>query len=353
MTEHQDLRELTAEIEPPNRGAGIEARARQETLTKPTGALGRLESLSLWICEVQGRCPPRQFEHPGVVVFAADHGIAEAAVSAYPTEVTAQMVANFLAGGAAVNVLARHVGATVQVVDIGVRVDVEGAETTWKVRQGSRRLDERDALTPAETRAAVRAGADVARRAIGNGADLLIPGDMGIASTTACAAVLSALLDRAPEDLVGRGTGIDDAGWDRKVAAVRAGVSRLDDRTDPFGVLTAVGGLDIAAIAGFLLAAARLKTPVLLDGVVSCTAAFVVARMTSTAVPWWQAGHRSTEPAQQAALAELGIRPLLDLGMRLGEGTGALVALPVLQMAAATLAEMATFTDAGVSDRGR
>jgi nicotinate-nucleotide--dimethylbenzimidazole phosphoribosyltransferase len=351
MTSTHELDLTIGAITAPDHAARTAARARQLVLTKPTGALGRLEEISIWAAGVQRRCPPQLFRRPVVVVFAADHGIATAGVSAYPAEVTAQMVGNFLAGGAAVNVMARQVGAAVRVVDVGVNVDVEGADSRWKVRRGSRRLDEADALDRDDVLAAIRNGATIARDAISDGADLLIPGDMGIGSTTMCAAVVAGLAGLPAEEVVGRGTGVDDAGWAKKVEAVRAGLARLNGRQDPIDVLTAVGGLDVSALAGYLLAAAASGAPVLLDGIVSCTAALAAAALRPEASAWWLAGHRSTEPAQQAALAALGLQPVLDLGLRLGEGTGALAALPLVQLAIATLAEMATFGDAGVSDR--
>lgn len=328
---------------------------RQARLTKPTGALGRLEDLSVWAAGVQGRCPPVPFGRPRVVVFAADHGVAATGVSAYPVEVTAQMVANFLAGGAAVNVLARQAGATVRVVDVGVAVDVPGApdETTrHKVRRGSGRIDVEDALTRAEAEHAVAAGSAVADEEIDAGADLLVPGDMGIGNTTPAAVVTALLTGAEPHTVVGRGTGIDDRAWIRKAAAVRDAARRGRRHVaDPVALLAAVGGADLAAMAGFLVQAARRRTPVVLDGVVSAAAALVADRLCPGAAEWWVAGHRSTEPAQRAALEALGKTPLLDLGMRLGEGTGALLAVPLLQAAVATLAEMATFDEAGVSDR--
>ena len=351
MTSASDLDLTIGAIAAPDEAAQAAARARQLVLTKPTGALGRLEEISIWAAGVQGRCPPQLFRRPIVVVFAADHGIATAGVSAYPAEVTAQMVGNFLAGGAAVNVMAQQVGAEVRVVDVGVNVDVDGADGKWKVRRGSRRLDEADALDRDDVLTAMQNGAALARAAISDGADLLIPGDMGIGSTTVCAAVVAALTHLPAEEVVGRGTGVDDAGWEKKVAAVRAGVARLDGRRDAIDVVTGVGGVDVAAVAGYLLAAAASGAPVLLDGIVSCTAALVAAALMPEASAWWLAGHRSTEPAQQAALAALGMQPILDLGLRLGEGTGALSALPLVQLAIATLADMATFGDAGVSDR--
>ena len=300
---------------------------------------------------MQGRCPPHPFARVRVVLLAADHGIAAAGVSAYPAEVTAQMVANFLNGGAAVNVLAHHNGASVHVVDAGVAVDVAGADPSTKVRRGSGRIDIEDALTNDELATAVRLGLRLADVETDNGTDLVIPGDMGIGSTTACAAVVASVLGVEPADVVGRGTGIDDDGWRRKVDAVDTAVRRAGTGLAPLDALRSLGGPDIAAMVGLLIGCAARRTPVLLDGVVSVTAALVAAELAPAATAWWLASHRSTEPAQQAALEHLGMQPLLDLGMRLGEGTGALVALPIVQAAIATLAEMATFGEAGVSDR--
>lgn len=339
----------------PDAHARAEARTRQDRLTKPTGALGRLEDLSVWLAGAQGVCPPRPLARPRVVVFAGDHGVSAAGVSAYPPEVTAQMVLNFLAGGAGVNVLARQVGASVRVADMGVGSAIPGApeETTrHKVREASGRIDLEDALSGDEARQAVAAGRTIADEEIDAGADLLIPGDMGIGNTTPAAVLVALLTGAEPHTVVGRGTGVDDATWMRKAAVVRDAVRRGRPHLDsPTRLLACVGGADLAAMAGFLAQAAVRRTPVVLDGVVSGAAALVAERLNPGARAWWVAGHRSTEPAHAAALAALGLEPVLDLGLRLGEGTGALLALPVLQAAAATLAEMATFDEAGVSDR--
>ena len=345
------VRDLCSRIVEPDAEARDAAEARQQRLTKPAGALGRLEELSVWAAAVQGRCPPRPFERPRVVLIAADHGVAASGVSAYPAEVTAQMVANFLAGGAAVNVLAAQAGAQVRVVDIAVSVDVAGADAQWKVRRGSGAIDREDALTPDEFDAALAAGVAVVDDEVDRGADLLVPGDMGIGSTTACAAVVAALLRLPADEVVGRGTGIDDDALARKRGAVTAALQRLDDQPDPWDVVRMVGGADLAMMTGMLLAASARRTPVVLDGIVSCSAALAAWRLAPTAARWWVAGHRSTEPAQQAALKAIGLEPVLDLGLRLGEGTGALLAVPVVQAAIATLADMATFDEAGVSDR--
>ncbi|APE14440.1 nicotinate-nucleotide--dimethylbenzimidazole phosphoribosyltransferase [Mycobacterium sp. WY10] len=341
-------------VSPPDSRAAAAAKRRQDILTKPTGALGRLEDLSIWVSGCQGACPPRQFERARVVVFAGDHGIARTGVSAYPPEVTAQMVANIEAGGAAINVLSEVAGASVRVVDIAV--DCEEPLTAeigaHKVRRSSGNIAVEDALSADEVIAAVEAGRRLADDEVDAGADLLIAGDMGIGNTTAATALIATLTDTEPVVVVGRGTGIDDAGWARKAAAVRDAMFRARQfRPDPVGLLRTCCGADLAAMAGFCAQAAVRRTPVLLDGVVVTAAALVADRMAPGARAWWQAGHRSTEPAHTLALAHLELEPIIDLGLRLGEGTGAAVALPVLRAAVATLGSMATFEGAGVSDR--
>lgn len=338
----------------PDAAAAQAARARQETLTKPSGALGRLEELSVWVAACQGQCPPRQFERPRVVVFAGDHGVAAAGVSAYPPEVTAQMVANIGGGGAAINVLAGVAGATVRVADIAVAVSEPLTESigAHKVRRSSGNIAVEDALTDDEAAAAVEAGRRIADEEVDAGADLLIAGDMGIGNTTVAAVLVAALTGTEPVAIVGRGTGIDDAGWMRKTAAVRDALYRGRDHVgDPLALLRTSGGADLAAIAGFCAQAAVRRTPMLLDGAVVTAAALVAERFAPGARRWWQAGHRSTEPAHGLALAELDLLPIVDLGMRLGEGSGAVVALPIVRAAVATLASMATFDEAAVSSR--
>jgi nicotinate-nucleotide--dimethylbenzimidazole phosphoribosyltransferase len=295
-----------------------------------------------------------------VVLFAGDHGVARtAATSAYPPEVTAQMVLNFLAGGAAVNVLARQTGATVRVVDMSVDVDYSdlGAEvpddvTRFKVRRSSGSIDREDALTIDEAWTAFERGLTIADEEVDAGADLLIPGDMGIGNTTPAAAIVGLYAGGDASLVVGRGTGIDDETWMRKTAAVRDAMRRARPyKSEPVRTLATVGGADITAMTGFLLGAAVRRTPVILDGVVSCAAALVAHRIAVRASRWWLAGHRSTEPAALAALEHLDLDPVVDYGLRLGEGTGALIALPILAAAGATLREMATFDEAGVADR--
>ncbi|WP_323055660.1 nicotinate-nucleotide--dimethylbenzimidazole phosphoribosyltransferase [Mycobacterium pinniadriaticum] len=341
-------------ITPPDSRAAAAARRRQDILTKPTGALGRLEDLSVWVAGCQGFCPPRQFEHAKVVVFAGDHGVARAGVSAYPPEVTAQMVANIDAGGAAINVLAGVAGASVRVVDMAVDCQQPLTEAigAHKVRRSSGNIAVEDALSEQEVVAALEAGRRLADDEVDAGADLLIAGDMGIGNTTPATALVATLTDTEPVAVVGRGTGIDDAAWVRKTAAVRDAMFRARQfRPDPVGLLRTCGGADLAAMAGFCAQAAVRRTPLLLDGVVVTAAALVADRLAPGARAWWQAGHRSTEPAHTLALAHLDLEPILDLGLRLGEGTGAAVALPVLRAAVATLTSMATFEGAGVSER--
>jgi nicotinate-nucleotide--dimethylbenzimidazole phosphoribosyltransferase len=348
-----DPRTQFPDLTKPDESARAEALARQGTLTKPPGSLGRLEELSVWVAACQGVCPPQQFERARVVVFAGDHGVTASGVSAFPAEVTGQMVANFAAGGAAINALAEVAGAGVRVVDIAV----DGEPPTpaigaHKVRRGSGNIAVEDALTRDEALAAIAAGRAIADEEVDSGADLLIAGEMGIGNTTVATTLLAALTGSEPVAVVGRGTGIDDEGWRRKTAAIRDALFRARDvRADPVALLAVCGGADIAAMAGFLAQAAVRRTPVLLDGVVVTAAAVVANEMARGARDWWQAGHLSTEPAHRIALQRLQLIPILDLGMRLGEGSGAAVALPVLRAAVATLASMATFGEANVSDQ--
>jgi nicotinate-nucleotide--dimethylbenzimidazole phosphoribosyltransferase len=327
-----------------------QAVARHEELAKPAGALGRLEELGAWVSACQGVCPPRPFARPRVVVFAGDHGVAAQRVSAYPSEVTGQMVTNILAGGAAVNVLAAAAGATVRVADLAVAADTPQRVAQHKVRQGSGSIDREDALTAEQTELAIAAGRAIADEEIDGGADLLIAGDMGIGNTTPAAVLIATITGTEPVAVVGRGTGIDDQAWMRKAAVIRDGVRRARTAfAEPVALLRTAGGADLAAMAGFLAQAAIRRTPVVLDGVVSGAAALVAERLAPGAKAWWVAGHRSPEPAHPLALTHLGLDPLLELDLRLGEGTGALAALPLVLMSARVLAEMATFTDAGVA----
>ncbi len=350
---------MTDTVAAPSIRAADSARARQATLTKPAGALGRLEDASIWMAAVQDRCPPTPFRHPHLVILAGDHGVARTSgTSAYPPEVTAQMVANFATGGAAATVLARRLGASVRVVDVSVDADpayLESIDPTiaaHRVRRGSGSIDREDAMTVDECRTALALGRLLADEAIDAGADVLLPGDMGIGNTTPAAALIGVVTGADAAGVTGRGTGIDDPTLQRKRQAVASAMARATEvADDPVAVLTRIGSPDIAAAAGLLAQSASRGCPVVLDGVVSGAAALLADQLAPGARDWWIAGHRSAEPAAGLALAHLGLHPLVDLGLRLGEGTGALLALPLLDAAATTLAEMATFESAGVSDR--
>ena len=336
------------EIVPPDGRVAAAARRRQELLTKPAGALGRLEDLSVWASACQGHCPPRQFGRVRIVVFAGDHGVTEAGVSAYPAEVTGQMLDNIEAGGAAINVLAESAGAGVRAVDVAV--DRDGDPGGFRVRRGSGNIAVEDALSAEQAAQALELGRRIADEEVDAGADLLIAGDMGIGNTTAATTLVAAVTGTEPVAAVGRGTGIDDAAWSRKTAAVRDALYRSRDlHGEPLGLLAVCGGADLAAIAGFCAQAAVRRTPLLLDGLVVTAAALLAEQLAPGARLWWQAGHRSPEPAHALALTHLRLDPIVDLGLRLGEGTGAAVALPIVRASVATLSSMATFTDAGVS----
>ena len=351
-----DLAALAERVGLPDAEAERATRERQAHLLKPRGALGRLEELSVWAAGVQGRCPPRPFARVRVVLAAGDHGVTARGVSAYPPEVTAQLVRGVLAGDGAVHVLADLTGATVRVLDLSVDADLEGdpsvpdAVTAHKVRRGTGSLATEDVCTREQASAALQAGVTVAEEEVDAGADLLVPGDLGIGNTTAAALLAAAVLGLEPVRAVGRGSGVDDRGWAAKVAAVRDGLLRVRDATDdPLTLLARGGGPDLAFLTGLCLGAAARRTPVLLDGAVVTAAALVAHRITPRASLWWLAGHRSPEPSHTPALDRLGLQPLTDQGMRLGEASGALVALPLLQAAVATCARMRTFAEAGVS----
>jgi nicotinate-nucleotide--dimethylbenzimidazole phosphoribosyltransferase len=353
MPHASELGDLLERIGPLDSGAMDRARARQEQLTKPRGALGRLEELAVLIAGITGSERPK-WQRPLVVVFAGDHGVAREGVSAYPSAVTAQMVRGFVRGTAAVSVLARQVGARLVVVDVGVAADLgtDLAIIRRKVRAGTRSMVEGPALTRAEALTALRAGAEVVAAEVERGADLIALGEMGIGNSTAAAAVTAALLGCAPRDVVGRGTGIDDATLARKIAVVeRALAVNRPDPADPVGVLAAVGGLEIAALSGAILEAAARRRPVVLDGFICGAAALAAARLSPAVRSYLIAGHRSAEAGHPRVLAALGLEPLLDLGMRLGEGSGAVVALGVVAAALASHDGMATFSEAGVSER--
>ena len=331
------------------------AAKRLAALAIPAGALGRLGELGVWIAACQGQVPPQPVEAVRLVIFAGDHGVAEHGVSAYPSAITGGMVRTFLAGKAAVNALAATHDVAVRVLDLGVDDDfadldeaTRAALTAHKVRRSSGAIHLEDALTPEQTEAALAAGAAVAREEIRAGAQLLLSGDMGIGNTTPAAALLAAGLGVPASEVVGRGTGIDDGTLRHKTEVIDAALRRAGGRlADPVGTLTALGSADLAATTGYLLAAAQDGVPVLLDGLMSVACAFTADRIEPGAAAWYAAGHRSTEPAQSLALAKLGREPLLDLGMRLGEGSGAVAAVPLVRSASALLREVALLSELG------
>ena len=341
-------------VRPLDSAAASAAAEYQDRLAKPRGSLGRLEEIGIRLCAIAGACPPPVPEPVTVVVFAGDHGVVAEGVTPWPQEVTAQMVANFCAGGAAINVLARHAGAEVVVVDVGVATAIptdSDALVRRNVRPGTRNLAVEAAMTTDEANAALDVGVELAKRAVSQGARMLVTGDMGIGNTTSAAALISACTGRRSAEVTGRGTGIDDATLLRKRAVVEQALSRVPPHSDPLVVLAELGGLEIAALCGFVVAGASSRVPVVVDGVIAAAAALVAAAFAPEVVGYLVVGHRSSEPGSSAVLEELGLSPVLDLAMRLGEGTGAALAVPTVQAAAKILREMATFDSAGVSDK--
>jgi nicotinate-nucleotide--dimethylbenzimidazole phosphoribosyltransferase len=328
------------------------ARQRQQSLTKPSGSLGRLEDVSVQLAGIAGQCPPPLPLPAVVAVFAADHGVHAQGVSPWPQEVTTQMVANFLAGGAAVNAIAAQSGADVRVVDIGVASPLPAAPglLARKVRAGTADMTTGPAMSAQEALLAVETGIEIARGLVADGHRCLITGDMGIANTTASAALIAVFTGADPAAVTGRGTGIDDPTLALKVDVIRRALAlHSPDPADPLEVLARVGGLEHAALAGFMLGGAAERVPVLLDGVIACSAALAAIAFAPSVTGFLFAGHLSTEPGARRALAALGLDPLIDLGLRLGEGSGAVLALPVVAAAARVLRDMATFDSAGVS----
>lgn len=336
-------------IPPPSPAIAALARERLAGLATPPGALGRIGEVGAWLAAVQGEVPPRPLDDVRLVVLAGDHGVAAHGVSAYPPAVTEAMVRTIVAGRAGVSALAAAHGVTVQVYDVAVDADLDDlpAEVTaHKVRRGSGAIHLTDALTRAETEQALALGARLAREQVGAGAQLLMTGDLGIGNTTPAAALVAAVLGLPADEVTGRGTGVDDEGWTRKRDVIALALARVEGRTDdPVEVLAALGSADLAATTGFLVEAARLGTPVLLDGLMSLACAVVAEAMAPGASAWWVAGHRSTEPAQTHALKSLGLEPLLDVGMRLGEGSGAVAALPVLRSGIAVMRDVALLAE--------
>ena len=328
------------------------ARELLERLTKPPGSLGRLEELGVQLTAIYGECPPPVPDRATVAVFAGDHGVLAEGVTPWPQEVTAQMLANFCEGGAAINVLARQAGAEVVVVDVGVASPLPDHPNLLQrnVRRGSGNIAVEPAMTADEAARAFAIGAEVAQTC---DAQVLITGDMGIGNTTPSSCLIAALTGQPAALVTGRGTGIDDAMMAHKTAVVAGAVARLTSDaspvTDPVDVLAEVGGLEHAGIVGLILGCAAARLPVVLDGVIAGSAALVAQRLAPDAISYCFAGHRSVEPGHAAALERLGLRPLVDLDLRLGEGTGAALAFPLIRASAAILGQMATFESAGIT----
>ncbi|MHA6793417.1 nicotinate-nucleotide--dimethylbenzimidazole phosphoribosyltransferase [Pseudonocardia bannensis] len=347
-----DLPSVTA----PDAEARRAAVARHDELAVPAGGLGVLAELGCWLAACQGTCPPRPPMRPRVVVVAADHGIAEAGVSAYPPGVTARQVAAAREQSLPASVLAPVSGASVRVVDVAVddgdaRVpDVATTAGRYRVRRSSGRIDRTDALTEEETAAALTIGRTLADEEVDAGADLLIPASLGVGATTPASVLVAALAGIEPVAVVGRGSGIGDDAWMRKAVAIRDGLRRVRPHVrDPLALLRIAGGADLAVLTGFLAQAALRRTPVLIDGLVVGAAALVAEELAPGARDWWLVAQRSPEPAMALALDQLQLTPLLDLNVRLGDGTGALAVVPLLQMSARLLAETATAADSGIA----
>lgn len=343
---------IIKDIQPSNKQVGESVRSYIDTLTKPPGSLGRLEEIAIDLAAMtEERFPV--VTPPGVIVFAADHGVVKEGVSAFPQEVTAQMVMNFLRGGAAINVFSRQIGAHFEIIDVGVAEDLnEEGLIRKKVRYGTANFCEQDAMTKDEAEQALSVGYEEAEKMIKKGIKCLILGEMGIGNTTASSAILTVLNEGKIEGLVGQGTGISNDKLQFKQRVIeRAIKERKPNRKDPMDILAKVGGLEIAAMAGAMLASAANRIPILVDGFICSTAALIAKELCNNATDYMFVGHRSLEPGHDTAIKLLGKKPILDFGFRLGEGTGAAVAFPILLSATLMTKEMATFSSANISNK--
>ena len=347
------LEEIIKDIKPLDEAAMHAARARQDTLTKPRGSLGKLEELSIQLAGMKAN-PFPSVEGKAIIVMAADHGVAREGVSAYPSDVTAQMVLNFLRGGAAINVLARQAGARVTVVDIGVATEFEPLPglIRRKVMCGTRSLAQGPAMSREEAAQAIQVGVDVLDEEAARGLDIVATGDMGIGNTTPSSAIVAAMTGLPVAQVVGRGTGIDDQGLERKIRVIEQALTvNQPDTTDALDVLHKIGGLEIAGLAGVMIAAAHRRIPIVVDGFISTAAAMIAVGLAPGVRQYLIGSHQSVEIGHQAMLKHLNLTPLLDLNLRLGEGTGAALAFHLIEASTRILREMATFGEAGVSDK--
>jgi nicotinate-nucleotide--dimethylbenzimidazole phosphoribosyltransferase len=355
-----------ANIKPLDQSAMNAAQERQNMLTKPQGSLGRLEEVSIQLAGITGKAIPA-IKEKVIITMAGDHGVVAEGVSAFPQEVTPQMVMNFLAGGAAINVLARHIGARVVVVDMGVANDIDlshlgldkpAAQATRpsllqrRVALGTKNMAVGEAMSRAQAEQSIQSGIEIALAEITKGADIIGTGDMGIGNTTPSAAIACALMNQSPEKIAGRGTGVDDEGLKRKISAIQRALDvNKPNAKDGLDVLSKVGGFEIGGLAGVMIGAASKRTPVMVDGFISTAAAMIAVTLAPQCKAYLISAHRSKEYGHGAMLDWLGVKPLLDFDLRLGEGTGAALGISFAEAACKILAEMATFAEAGVSGK--
>jgi nicotinate-nucleotide--dimethylbenzimidazole phosphoribosyltransferase len=348
----QTILDRVASVKQLDTSAMEQARLRQQQLTKPAGSLGRLEDIAIQMAGITGQLLP-EIKQKAVIIMAADHGVASEGVSAYPSDVTAQMVHNFLRGGAAINALARSAGAKVIVVDIGVAGELSHSDLiSRKVARGTADFMIEPAMNETDMLQAIQVGMDVFDEQLRHGVDLIATGDMGIGNTTASSAITSVLLQTPAALVTGRGTGINDEQLGHKVHVIEEAIERnTPNPNDPLDVLMKVGGLEIAGLVGVIIAAASHRIPVVIDGFISGAAALVAVELNPMVSSYLFAGHVSVERGHRLILEKIGISPLLDLQLRLGEGTGAVLAMSIIESALCAHREMATFAEAGVSTR--
>jgi nicotinate-nucleotide--dimethylbenzimidazole phosphoribosyltransferase len=347
------LEDVIKRIQPLDEAAVQEARARQDTLTKPQGSLGRLEELSIQLAGIMGK-PIPVIKDKVIITMAGDHGVVAEGVSAYPQEVTPEMVLNFLAGGAAINVLARHVHARVVVVDMGVASDIPANDAliVKKIAYGTANMAKGPAMTREQAMESILSGVEIVEAEIVRGLDIVGTGDMGIGNTTPSAAIACALMKQHPKEIAGRGTGVDDEGLKRKIAVIQRALDiNKPNPNDGLDVLAKVGGFEIGGLAGVMLGAAAHRKPVMVDGFISTAAAMIAVSIAPQCGGYLISAHRSKEHGHGLMLDWLNLKPLFDLDLRLGEGTGAALGISMAEAACKILAEMATFGEAGVSEK--
>lgn len=348
------IEDVIKKIKPPDAEAMREAKERQDFLTKPKESLGILEELSIKVAGIQGSARPK-IKNKVIITMAGDHGVVEEGVSAYPSEVTPQMVYNFLRGGAGINVLARHIGARVVVVDMGVAADLNLKESdvfiNRKIAHGTKNFARQPAMTREQAIRSIEAGIEVAEEQIKKGMDILGTGDMGIGNTTPSSAIVAAITGEAARKVTGRGTGINDDTFERKVMVIEKALKlNKPDPKDAIDVLAKVGGFEIGGLAGVIIAGAANRIPVVIDGFISGAAALIAAQLAPQARDYIIASHQSAEAGHRVMLEHMQLKPLLNLNLRLGEGTGAALGISLVEAGVKILNEMATFAEAGVSE---